>query len=194
MAITTDQSGKGPREWLWIGGAAAWGLAEGTLFFLLPDLLLTAGSVLSPRRAWRLVVAATLGAVLAGGIMFAWGQHAPRRSLETVQAVPFVRPWMTEQSGEMWRADGVWAIYVSPARGIPYKLNAVQAHRYVSLTAFTLHSVPARAWRFLLSAGVAALIGWGLGRWNPRWDGRPLRLGLVAIFWTINYAIYWSAV
>ena len=43
-----------------------WGFAEGTLFFVVPDVVISLVAIVRPRSAWRHVVAAIAGALLGG--------------------------------------------------------------------------------------------------------------------------------
>lgn len=179
---------------LWWASALVWGFAEGFFFFLIPDILISAGALLSPQKALRLVLLSITGACLAGLCLFSWASHSPEKSLQFVQAVPFVKPWMTERTLENWRENGIQALYQAPSQGIPYKLNAVIATEYVSQAPFLLHTIPVRGIRFLIAWSIAATIGLAFRRWSRSWhDFLPL-MGLLLCFWTINYAIYWSVI
>ena len=54
-----------------------WGFAEGTLFFILPDVPLSFVALFLPRRALLHMAAIVAGAVLAGAVMFTWADHSP---------------------------------------------------------------------------------------------------------------------
>jgi hypothetical protein len=51
------------------GIAALWGLAEATLFFIVPDVWLTLITVWSPRKALIACLFALLGALAGGALM-----------------------------------------------------------------------------------------------------------------------------
>jgi hypothetical protein len=66
---------------VWLVAAAVWGLAEATLFFVVPDVLLTWLAAFRPRVACKAVVACLAGA-LAGGSRRPGTMDAVGRRLE----------------------------------------------------------------------------------------------------------------
>jgi len=139
--------------------AFAWGLAEGTLFFLVPDIIVSLAAALNPRRAWKHIVAAALGAVLAGAVMFGWAARDPIAAQRAVGRVPFVSARMLARSESQYASHGLGAIFIAPLTGTPYKVYAVTAPSRVSETAFLLATLPARAFRFTLVWALAGLVG-----------------------------------
>jgi len=199
MRGMTKDSGAAQVSWVqwmlaWPGIALAflWGLAEGTLFFVVPDVLLSLAALFGPRQALRHVAAATGGAVLAGAMLYSWSSTAPMRARGGVLAVPFVRASMFNTVGEGYLRDGTWAVCKGPALGIPYKIYAIEAPRYVKKLPFLIASVPARAWRFLV---VWLLFAAGGGVLRKMLPGRALVLaGAHAVVWIAFYAYYWATV
>ncbi|MDB2682040.1 hypothetical protein N9Z14_05535 [Opitutales bacterium] len=55
--------------------AFVWVFAEGTLFFIVPDLLLALTALISIKRACLQAAAVTVGALLAGTLMFTRSVH-----------------------------------------------------------------------------------------------------------------------
>ena len=112
----------------WPGTALAflWGFAEGTLFFILPDVPLSFAAMLRPRRALLHLAAIVAGAVLAGAVMFSWAAHRPS-ARRVVANVPLVTPAMFDRAESDYRQFGIWAAGMGPLRGIPYKIYAVEA-------------------------------------------------------------------
>jgi len=134
-----------------IGGSFAWGLAEGTLFFVVPDVLISLAALFSPRRASLHMVAAILGSVLAGAILFQWARSSEATARTWIAGVPFVSGEMFEQVDRDYRALGAAALFKGPAYGIPYKIYAVEAPKHISLSALLLVTIPARLERLLLA-------------------------------------------
>ena len=64
---------------MWFAIAAAWGLAEATLFFIVPDVLLTWLAGFRPRLVWRAVAACLGGALLGGLLMYLAAADSPER-------------------------------------------------------------------------------------------------------------------
>jgi hypothetical protein len=56
--------------------AFAWGLAEATLFFMVPDMIATLTALYSARRAYLQVALIVAGAVIGGALMFYWSSYS----------------------------------------------------------------------------------------------------------------------
>lgn len=176
---------------LWLCGAALWGLAEATLFFVVPDVLLMVLTVRHGTRvgAWAALLAA-FGAAAGGGIMWLAGASAPAPTLSLVGALPAISDAMIAHvGGEMHGASWPLHLALGSFTGVPYKIYAAQAGVVgISPALLLLASIPARLPRFLLSVGLAELIRIGLARLGrERLAGR-----VIAIFWLLFYAAYWS--
>lgn len=166
----------------WDAGAFAWGFAEATLFFVIPDVLISLVALKNWRRGFRLTAGALAGALMGGFLMFQWAAREGDSARRAVLKVPMVRARMLDAVDREYRTLGPAAILRGPATGKPYKLYAVAAGRNgASLSGFLMGSVPGRLWRFLLTAGVAALLGRAMAR-APR-----IRLVVWALFWAVTY-------
>jgi hypothetical protein len=185
-------------DWLTRGPGIAlaffWGFAEGTLFFILPDVPLSLAAMFRPRRALLHLAAIVAGAVLAGAVMFSWSAqvwsaHTPT-ARNAVAYVPLVTPAMFEHAESDYRHFGIWAASWGPVRGIPYKVYAVEAPEHSSLWQFLLITIPARLWRLLVVwLGFA-----GSGMLLRKWGRASRAPALHAFFWIVVYAIYWATV
>lgn len=180
-------------EWLsrWPGTALAflWGFAEGTLFFILPDVPLSLLALFRPRRALLHMVAIIAGAVLAGAVMFTWSARSPDAAA-AVMRVPAVSPAMFTNAERDLERYGVWGTSLGPVRGIPYKIYAVEAPRHSPLWAFLVVTIPARLWRL-----AAVWLGFaGAGMLLRKLGRASLAPILHALFWIVTYAIYWTTV
>jgi hypothetical protein len=182
----------------WLGGpwadavAVAWGFAEATLFFIVPDVLLTLSAGVTPRRSVRHLGLAIAGAVAGGLVMFCWSAQDAARARRAVESVPYVRPWMFERVEGNLSQSGAWGVCRGPLSGIPYKVYAVEAPRHAGALAFAAVSIPARAERLGLTWAQFLAAGWAARRWS----GRPVRwvVGVHAAYWVAVYAWYWSTV
>jgi hypothetical protein len=194
-AISATPTDSTPRwaRWMtrWPGPALAflWGFAEGTLFFILPDVPLSFVALFRPRRALLHMAAIVAGAVVAGAFMFTWSvRSADARA--AVAHVPAVSPSMFVQAERDWNRYGVWGASLGPIRGIPYKVYAVEAPRYSGLWTFLLVTIPARLWRL-----VVVWLGFaGAGSLLRKFGRAALAPVLHALFWIVTYAIYWTSV
>ena len=183
---------------LW--AAALWGLAEGTVFFVVPDVLFTLTTLFSPKRGLLQLGAAVAGAVVAGAIMYAWAAAAPAQARAAVSAVPFVGEKVIAPAEQRWDEEGLPALFNRPLGGVPYKVHAVLAPARLSMAEFLLVSVPMRVERMILSWMVFATAAWIISRLGERRPFDRLRAGrrpaawsFYALFWTALYAVYWSA-
>jgi membrane protein YqaA with SNARE-associated domain len=175
---------------LWIG--FAWGLAEATLFFIVPDVWLTLVALFSIKQSGKVLGAILLGALSAGSIMYFWGQAQPERAIAAVLHVPFVSEKMFSKAHQDLEHYGLWALVKGPASGIPYKLYAVQASRYSSLLPFLLITLLARVERFALFWLIACAMGMIFRRNIER---RPaVAVITYACIWIVGYAWYWKLI
>jgi len=172
-------------SWSGIALAFLWGFAEGTLFFILPDVPLSLAAMFRPRRALIHLAAIVAGALL----MFSWSARGPAAS-NAVAQVPFVTSAMFVRAEGDYRQFGIWAASIGPFRGIPYKVYAVEAPEHSSLRTFLLITIPARIWRLL----VVWLAFAGAGMLLRKLGCGSLAPALHALFWIVVYAVYWAGV
>ena len=172
--------------------AGAWGFAEGTLFFIVPDVLISLAALCGGRRALPHVAATVAGAVLAGGVLFAWSTADYPAASGVMRRVPFVREAMVAQVDAGLDTEGPLALFRGSVTGVPYKLFAVEAPGRIPVALFLAATVPARAARFLLVWATFALLG---GWMRRRYPGRWNRLAsLHAAVWIPFYVVYWGVV
>ena len=168
--------------------ALAWGFAEGTLFFVVPDVLFTLTTLLRPKRGLLQLVTAVLGATVAGGVMYAWAASAPEQARVAVASVSHVGERMIAATELHWKEHGLRALFDNPLGGVPYKVYAVLAPARMPAGQFLLLSVPMRAERMLLSWVPFALVRLLVERFGER--RRRIALALHATFWIALYAYY----
>src|SRR5689334_5275905 len=142
---------------LWLG--FFWGFAEATLFFIVPDVLLTLIALYSFRRSARLIACILLGALAGGSVMFYFGEKDRPQAQALVLQVPFVSPAMSVKTQQGFQRDGIWTLLRSPGNGIPYKVYCVQASRYSRWPLFLIVSAMARLERFAPFWLLASAIG-----------------------------------
>ena len=110
LSTSAAQLDYAPRWASWLTGkpgvvlALLWGFAEGTLFFILPDVPLSLAAMFRPRRALMQVTAIVAGAVLGGALMFSWSVRGPS-ARNAVARVPLVTPAMFERAEKDYRDD-----------------------------------------------------------------------------------------
>jgi len=167
--------------------ALLWGLAEATVFFIVPDVLLSFLALDRPWRAVRCCFHALAGALAGGLAMYLWGARDPAGAIALLERIPAIGPQMLQRVAREQQGEGTLALLLGPLSGTPYKTYAVLAGQAaLPLPAFLLVSIPARLGRFLLVTLLAAGVGRLLQqRLSP--GGRRL---LLTAFWVRFYTAY----
>lgn len=169
-----------------------WGLAEGTVFFLVPDVWISRVALRHPSRTAGVILATLIGSLLAGALFYPLAVANAAMMKELVNAVPFVTDAMFPKVAGDFEAYGIWAAVMGPLDGTPYKIYAVLAPEYAAYLAFLLTTIPARLGRYLLIALPFALVGVYGRRYFIRWPWLATAIHLAV--WVGVYAIYWSAI
>jgi membrane protein YqaA with SNARE-associated domain len=171
--------------------AAAWGFAEATLFFVVPDVHLTALALRDVRAGLWASLWAAAGALAGGALMWAWGAGAPEVAAATLERVPAVGQAMRARVHLELVEQGWAAVLLGPTSGTPYKLYAATSGALgMSLGGLLAITVPARLVRFAGLVLLAGAIARGpLADWSPR-RRRALHLS----GWAVFYAVYFVAV
>lgn len=167
--------------------AAAWGFAEATAFFVVPDVWTSWVGLRRPRRAVLTTGSALAGALAGGAVMHRWGAAVDvEHSRKLLARVPGVSEPMVRMVEDGLRARGHAAMMDGPRQGIPYKLYARSSGALgMSRSGFLLWSVPARQLRFLLvTLGVSGIAARARG--IPGIDERLISLGCAGC-WIVFY-------
>jgi hypothetical protein len=170
--------------------AFVWGVAEATLFFIIPDVLLSyIGLKRGPRAAAIGSLCAAIGAAFGGVIMYLWSAHDPDAARNAVHDVPAISEALAANAADAMEQNWFVAILLGPLSTTPYKLYAILApHAGASLPAFALASLAARLPRFLIVSIGTALIGRALSRWLSE---RQLTWVLIGA-WLLFYAVFFA--
>jgi hypothetical protein len=170
--------------------AFSWGLAESTVLFVVPDLVVGWACLAGWRQGLRALAAVMAGSLLGGLLMYATATAWPDAMRHVVADVPFVRPDMFKTVEAAYKRAGAAGMLEGPGSGIPYKVYAVLAPPSFGAMRFALYSVPARLERLVLSFVAFAALGQLARRrieQHPRFAAT-----LFVLFWTIVYAFYWG--
>lgn len=176
--------------------AFGWGVAEGSFFFIVPDVWLSRVALHNPRRAVTTSCTAVAGALVGGLATYAWARKTPPvRSREVLRRLPAVSGAMIDRCERQVARSGNRAMLLGPLRGVPYKLYARAAGLWrTSLVGFVAWTPAARWPRFLLVVGLTV----ALRRVAQRWISRPTldRVAPVAhaVGWTGFYAWFLATV
>jgi membrane protein YqaA with SNARE-associated domain len=170
--------------------ALLWGLAEATLFFIVPDVWLSAIAVARGRRvALRATGWAIAGAILGGALMHAWGTFDPAGATALLDHLPAISQGMIAGVRDDLARQGSAGVVLGGVTGVPYKIYAVLADGAgLALPLFLLISVPARAIRFVL----AVLVADWLNGWLARWLTRRQRYAVLGVAWLAFYGFYFA--
>jgi membrane protein YqaA with SNARE-associated domain len=173
------------------GLGLAWGFAEATLFFIVPDVLLGAVALVAPRAAVRVLAFTLAGALVGGSLVYGIASELrPSSSAAALDRIPTVNDGAIRRVEREMRDDGPRSVAYGPLRmGTPYKLYArAAAVEDESLGSFLLWSVPARLERMLPVTALAALLGFLARRWIA---SRPrIALGAYGGLWLAVYLVY----
>ncbi len=169
--------------------AVLWGLAEATVFFIVPDVLLSALALRSPRGAVRGAILVLAGAVAGGVAMVRFAASDPEAARALVLAVPGISEAAVARARGLLEGGLLEGMVVGSLSGLPYKIFAVEAGATgVSPWLFALVSVPARLLRFLLVVGATSLLSRTVfARLSDR-----AKFAVLGVFWVGFYAVYFS--
>ena len=168
--------------------AVVWGFAEATLFFIVPDVLISYVAVKRLPAAMLCCALATGGALAGGTVMYLLGGYNADETLRAIDIVPAISPRMIDKVGNGLEQGGISTMLVGAFIGTPYKIYATKAGALgISLPLFLLVSIPARLLRFV----AVALLVHGISRLLGGWDERR-KLRLLTGFWVVFYIVFLS--
>lgn len=174
--------------WLWVLACAVAGFAEATLFFIVPDVTLTAAAAAPARRLRWCYAAAVCFAAVGAVLMLVWARVDPDGARALLQRIPAITPEMAVRAGDDLARHGAWGVVRAGFLGVPLKLYAVEAGaRGWSAWGFGAACLAGRSLRLGVTMLVARLLAgapWireGRRRWFA-WAG----------VWAIVYSVYWS--
>jgi membrane protein YqaA with SNARE-associated domain len=164
-------------------------VAEATVFFVIPDVLITRAALVSLRRGLLTAAVALVGALIGGAISYEWGDFDQEGARRVLDALPAISIGMLDHAQHALASDGMFAAFVGSFTGVPYKVFAIHAaSASITLPVFIVASIPVRGIRFVLLAAVAR----SFARYAvPTWSMQRLHWIWAAV-WVVNYAIYWS--
>jgi hypothetical protein len=173
-----------------LAAAALWGFAEASLFFLVPDVLLSWVALKHGVRAAILAcVFAAAGAMAGGAAIWMWSEARPAQAAAVIERVPAI------PAGAVARArdsidHGPWVLTAlgGAVSNTPFKLYAAAApHAGIGLPAFVAATPLIRLPRFLAVSLVVAGLGALLRR---RLSPRVVTTVFLAA-WTVFYVVFW---
>jgi membrane protein YqaA with SNARE-associated domain len=173
--------------------AFLWGLAEGTLFFIIPDVYILFVALFHWRRGLLVTLASVAGSLVGGALMYALAAQDGTAMTALLTHIPLISPQMVETVALRMQTDGLVGMVDGPVQGIPYKVYAVQAGRQsLPFLLFLLMTIPARLERLLpltLGGAVCGGIFIKLTRHHTK-----LMIGGYAGLWVGVYILYYLQV
>lgn len=173
---------------LWLAGL--WGVAEASLFFVVPDVWLGFVALYAPRRSIATLAAIAVGAVVGAALLYVGTLVAGEQLAGILAGLPGIRPADLGQAGRELAAQGLPAFLNGPLQGLQVKLYVHQA----VLQGIALPGVLAFvALNRIERIGIFGLVMLLVGR-----AGRPIVArwprGVAAVYaagWAIFYAWFW---
>lgn len=165
--------------------AFAWGFAEATFFFIVPDVLLTRFALRDLRRGLFGAVAATGGALLGASLLWWLAARDIGPVLRLIERLPGIPLSLVTTTGQAVQADGASALWLGAIFGQPYKLFVAHAAAQgLGFWSFMGVSAAARLSRFAATTLLAA--------WVARFLVSPgRRIQVHILFWVGFYAVYY---
>lgn len=175
---------------IWIVATMLWAAAEATVFFIVPDVLLTAAAIkFGLRRALLLSLLAAGVASAAGLAMWFWGGQDPEAARRAMLMVPTIGPDLLARAHREVGHEWFRHLVTGAMTGVPYKLYAVEAGAVaINPWLFVPASFAARFSRFFLTV-IAMAAGKELLSLvkRPHWT-----YAAWAIAWVLVYTTYFT--
>ena len=170
---------------IWIAGAALWGVAEASLFFIVPDVLITFAVMrFGLRQGLLLSAVAAIFAAITGYGIWLWASHDASAARHVMLFVPAIGPDLLARARDEIAAGWPIHLVTGAMTGVPYKLYAVEAGaRGIDPLLFIPMSFVARLARFALTAILTA-IGKAIMEMlhRPQWRYTTWALAWIAIY------------
>jgi hypothetical protein len=111
--------------------AFIWGVAEATLFFFVPDVLLSyIGLRRGTKLALRASIIAAVGAGCGGVIMYLWSTNDPAMARKAVLAVPAISEAMAQRAEQAMAGNWFLATVLGRFTSTPFKARHPRAARW----------------------------------------------------------------
>lgn len=167
-----------------------WGFAEGTAFFVVPDVYLGLVALFHWKRGLWAMVAAIVGAMVGGSVMYSLAM----RDISTInlflERIPLINAEMISDIANKMQMDGLITMVNGPLRGIPYKIYAVQAGgQALPYLPFLIFTILARLERLL----PVTLLAGALGKRFQKFIEQHASFVVVIyiVIWGIIYVLYY---
>lgn len=163
-----------------------WGFAEATLFFIIPDVIISFAALQGYPIGIESSFYALAGALVGGAVMFYWGRSSLEKILQIFLKLPAIRQSDIERVRNDMQKYGSISMMWGPTLGIPYKIYAVYASLFDSFWFFMLISIPARMTRFILVAIIVPFVMEKIFLNTPY----SMRFLILFAIWVAIYSLY----
>jgi len=168
-----------------------WGLAEGLVFFIIPDVYIAFIALFSISGGLYAILFSVLGSLTAGIIMFLIVSRVDDNINTFLDKIPAISNSMIYQVSENLSNKGLIEMVTAPLNGIPYKIYAAQAAlNESSLFEFLFWTVPARLLRILPVTIVALVVSFLLKKYIKKYT--TFFVFSYLIVWVIIYIFYFT--
>ena len=173
-----------------LGLAFLWGLSEATFLFVVPDVIISFIALKYGFRTGLYAVGASIfGALIGGLIVYLWGKADIDSARAFYDLLPAIAPSTIARAGHEVSSPAFGlAMLKGSMTGVPFKLYASEAGAAgTSLIALAMLTPLVRFPRFFI-----AVIGASLARRYVPAVFMAHKLKIMAGFWIVFYALYWS--
>ncbi|QFT31291.1 hypothetical protein FIV00_12435 [Labrenzia sp. THAF82] len=171
--------------------AAIWGFTEATLFFIVPDVLLSSLALTSLKKALLACIWASLAAALGGITIWLMISNYPQETKALLLWVPGISQTTFNKVGQLLSNGTYSGMVVGAFTGVPYKIFAAEAgSTNLNPVLFLLLSPLARLPRF----AVIVLVTWSLSRLTRGHMSNAAMLALCLTLWILFYVFYFAMV
>ncbi|MES0882685.1 YqaA family protein [Roseibium sp. SCP14] len=171
--------------------AALWGFAEATLFFIVPDVLLTSLALRSLRKALWACLIASVTAALGGSLVWLGAVWFPDQTHQLLLHVPGISDETFARVEQLLQGGFYTGMLQGAFSGVPYKTFAFTAGQSgVNPFVLFLLTPLARLPRFLLLALFVGGLSVFIGNRLPS----AAKLAISLALWAVFYTFYFSAV
>ncbi|GMR16356.1 MAG: hypothetical protein BMS9Abin31_0686 [Gammaproteobacteria bacterium] len=169
--------------------AGIWGVAEATVFFIVPDVWLSIVGRNKLRVGLIACFYSLAGALIGGVFMYYWGSTDQHSANQFLDKIPAINSELIKDVNHQLIEQGLVAVLFGPLSGTPYKIYAVQvAGQGLSIWIFMLISIIARLMRFTL---VTSLCHYALKIVNRVID-KKYNLKILLAGWFAFYLFYFT--
>lgn len=168
--------------------ALLWGILEGTVFFVVPDVLTCFVGLFNRKKALLSSISTIIGSIFGGAIMYGLTVLNGTNMNAMLEKIPGISSKMITSTSSQLQ-NGLISLLTAPLQGIPYKVYAVQAAlQNFSLADFLLWTIPARFERILPVTLLAMLVGYSFRKSIRK--RTSLWIAAYASIWIAFYIFY----